>query len=118
MNNEIFAKRFKELRINSGVTQTELSSHFGITKATISYYESGKRMPSSGMIKKIANYFRVPVDYLLGMDYVMEDANDEYLRDDALLRIIRRSRTLCSFILADPRTNVNKLEKFIETLGQ
>ena len=118
MNNEIFAKRFKELRINTGVTQTELSACLGITKATVSYYESGKRMPSNKMIKKIANYFKVPIDYLLGMDYIMEDSNDEYLKDETLLKIIRRSKTLSSFILDDPRTNVKKLEKFIENLNK
>ena len=118
MNNEIFAKRFKELRINMGVTQTEVSSYLGITKATVSYYESGKRMPSNVMIRKIANYFKVPIDYLLGMDYVMEDSNDEYLKDETLLKIIRRSRTLSSFILDDPRTNVRKLETFIENLDE
>ena len=69
MNNEIFEKRFKELRMNAGVTQTEVSKYLGITKATVSYYESGKRMPGHGMIKKIATYFKVPIDYLLGMDY-------------------------------------------------
>ena len=118
MDNEIFAKRFKELRVNMGVTQTEVSRYLGITKATVSYYESGKRVPSHLMIKKIANYFKVPVDYLLGMDYIMEDSNDEYLKDDTLLKIIRRSKKLSSFILDDPRTNVKKLEKFIENLGK
>ncbi len=115
MNNEIFAKRFKELRINAGITQTEFSLIFGITKATVSYYESGKRLPSNTMIRKIANYFKVPVDYLLGMDYIMEDFNDEYLKDETLLKIIRRSKKLSSFILDDPRTNVKLLEKFIDT---
>ena len=116
MDNEIFAKRFKELRVNMNVTQTEVSSYLGITKATVSYYESGKRMPSNLMIRKIANYFKVPIDYLLGMDYIKEDSNDEYLKDDTLLKIIRRSKILSSFILDDPRTNVKKLEKFIENL--
>ena len=118
MNNEIFAKRFKELRVNMGVTQTEVSRYLGITKATVSYYESGKRMPSNSMIRKIAGYFKVPIDYLLGMDYIMEDSNDEYLKDDTLLKIIRRSKKLSSFILDDPRSNVKLLEKFIETLGK
>ena len=116
MNNEIFAKRFKELRVNSGVTQTEISKYLGVTKATVSYYESGKRMPSNSIIRKIASYFKVPIDYLLGMDYVMEDSNDEYLKDDTLLKIIRRSKTLSSFILDDPRTNVRALEKFINSI--
>jgi transcriptional regulator with XRE-family HTH domain len=118
MDNEIFAIRFKELRINANVTQTEVSRYLGITKATVSYYESGKRLPSNMMIRKIANYFKVPVDYLLGMDYIMEDSNDEYLKDDTLLKIIRRSKKLSSFILDDPRTNVKLLEKFIENLGK
>ncbi len=113
MHNEIFAKRFKELRVNKNVTQTEVSMELGITKATISYYESGKRMPSNLMIRKIANYFKVPVDYLLGMDYVMEDSNDEYLKDNTLLKIIRRSKILSSFILDDPRSNVRLLENYI-----
>ena len=116
MNSEIFAKRFKELRINAGVTQTEVSRYLGITKATVSYYESGKRMPSNLIIRKIATYFKVPIDYLLGMDYVMEDSNDEYLKDDTLLKIIRRSKVLSSFILDDPRTNVKLLEEYIRKL--
>lgn len=115
MDNEIFAKRFKELRINAGVTQTEVSKYLGITKATVSYYESGKRMPSNVIIRKIATYFKVPIDYLLGMDYVMEDSNDEYLKDETLLKIIRRSKDLASYILDDPRTNVRKLEAFIKS---
>ena len=118
MNNEIFAKRFKELRVNANVTQTEVSNYLGITKATVSYYESGKRMPSNKLIKKIANYFKVPIDYLLGMDYIMEDSNDEYLKDDTLLKIIRRSRTLSSFILDDPRTNVKLLEDYIDSINK
>lgn len=116
MDDEIFAKRFKTLRLNLGVTQTEVSSYLGITKATVSYYESGKRMPSNEMLRKIATYFKVPVDYLLGMDYIMEDANDEYLKEETLLKIIRRSKKLSSFILDDPRTNVNKLEKLIDKI--
>lgn len=116
MNNEIFAKRFKELRLNAGITQTEFSHYLGISKATISYYESGKRMPSNSQIRKIANYFKVPIDYLLGMDYIMEDSNDEYLRDETLLKIIRRSKKLSSFILNDPRSNVKKLEDYIDSL--
>ena len=45
----------------------------------------------------------------------MEDSNDEYLKDDTLLKIIRRSKTLSSFILDDPRTNVRALEDFINS---
>jgi len=116
MNSDIFAKRFKELRINAGVTQTEVSKYLGITKATVSYYESGKRMPSNAIIRKIATYFKVPIDFLLGMDYIMEDSNDEYLKDDTLLKIIRRSKELSSFILDDPRTNVKLLENYIKSL--
>lgn len=116
MSNEIFANRFKFLRTNFGVTQTEISKVLGITKATVSYYESGKRMPSNSQLRNIANYFKVPVDYLLGMDYVMEDSNDEYLKDDTLLKIIRRSKVLSSFILDDPRTNVKLLENYINKI--
>ena len=41
-------------------------------------------------MRKISEYFKVPVDYLIGMDYVMEDSNDEYLKDETLLKYLEQ----------------------------
>ena len=51
------------------------------------------------------------------MSQTIDNIEDEninfYLKDETLLKIIRRSKKLSSFILDDPRTNVKLLEKFI-----
>jgi transcriptional regulator with XRE-family HTH domain len=62
-----FGTRLKELRLEKGVTQEELSNITGISFPTISRYENGKRdEPGLSILKKFANYFDVSIDYLTG----------------------------------------------------
>jgi len=59
-------QRISELRESQKLTQGELSSRLGITRASLSHYETGRRVPDYETIKKIADFFRVSVDYLIG----------------------------------------------------
>ena len=59
-------KRLKELRLNNGLTLKELGSYIGMAESTVSLYESGKREPDLLTVQKIADYFNVSTDYLLG----------------------------------------------------
>lgn len=61
-----FGDRLKELRKEKGMTQEELSKIFNTGKASISHYESNRRLPDPNTIEKYAEYFNVTVDYLLG----------------------------------------------------
>ena len=58
--------RLKLLREEMNITQEELGVFFGFSDATINRYEKGQRQPSTEMLCKIADYFCVSVDYLLG----------------------------------------------------
>jgi len=58
--------RLKLLRENKKITQAELSTILKISPSTIGMYEQGRREPDSSTLKKIANYFNVSIDYLLG----------------------------------------------------
>lgn len=60
--------RLKELRKNSGLTQSALAKILNVTPTALSNWEIGKRMPSAEMLKRIADYFDVTVDYLLDYD--------------------------------------------------
>ncbi len=62
----MLGKRIKLLRESRNLTQLELSKLVNISNTTLSQYESGHRAPSDGIKIKIANYFNVSVDYLLG----------------------------------------------------
>lgn len=66
---EVFANRLRELRIAKKLSQTELAEKFGVQRQVISYYENGSRTPNIDFIYKIAQFFNVSTDFLLGYDY-------------------------------------------------
>lgn len=61
-----FSQIVKQLRLERGLTQQELANMVGLTKVTISQYETGKRKPSFEMIEALADVFHVDMNYLLG----------------------------------------------------
>lgn len=64
----MLSERIKELRLKEGISQAKLSSKLGLGKSMIGMIELGKRGASNETIKKIADYFDVSVDYLLGRE--------------------------------------------------
>ena len=61
----MFAENLKNLRKIKGITQTQFATEFNISSGTIAMWETGKRMPDSETLKRIAQYFNVSIDYLL-----------------------------------------------------
>lgn len=59
-------KNLKELRLSQNLTTTELGKIIGCSNPTITHYERGDREPSIDMLCKLADYFNVSVDYLIG----------------------------------------------------
>ncbi len=64
----IFGKRLKELRLEKGLTQQRLGKIFNLCHQTISSWEKGLREPNLDDLLKIAKFFDVSVDYLLGLE--------------------------------------------------
>lgn len=60
--------RLKELREIKDLYQSDIAKVLGITTPAYSYYESGKRNMSAETAQKLAKFFNVSVDYLLGAD--------------------------------------------------
>lgn len=58
--------RLKELRKKKGISQLRLATELNTTQNTISRYETGEREPGIDELIKIADYFNVSVDYLIG----------------------------------------------------
>ena len=75
----MFSKRVKELREKYCLLQSGLAHEIGVTKQTISNYETGKRIPCISDLIKLADYFEVSVDYLIGRtDYPKEEFKKIY----------------------------------------
>ena len=66
MNRNIFGSKLKELRLEKGLTQRALGEALGFCNQTISFWESGQREPDLDALVKVAKYFDISVDYLLG----------------------------------------------------
>lgn len=63
----MFGEQIKNLRMCKGLNQVELAKIFGVTKQSVSNWENENIMPSVDMLIKIANFFNVSTDYLLGL---------------------------------------------------
>ena len=61
-------KRLKELRKQRNLTQKDLAKILGVYPQSVGYYENNINKPDPDMLIKIADYFQVSVDYLLGRE--------------------------------------------------
>lgn len=62
----MFSDRLYKLRKEKELNQSDLARSLSVAKQTVSNWENGNRKPDSDMLIKIADYFDVSVDYLLG----------------------------------------------------
>ncbi len=68
--NNTFAKILTELRERTGKKRQEVADALEISRASLEYYEKGKRKPDIEVLVKIADYYKVSTDYLLGLSDV------------------------------------------------
>lgn len=68
MDFTIFQTRLRELMDSRGLSMKALAEHANTTSATVSRYLSSNRTPDLAYIVKLAEFFGVSVDWLLGLD--------------------------------------------------
>ena len=65
MNDYNFGNYIYKLRIQAGLSQSELGAYLGVTNKAVSKWEVGKAKPGVDTIRKLAAFFGVSVDELL-----------------------------------------------------
>lgn len=83
-----FKEIFKKLMDRNETNQTELAKYVGYTPQTVSKWYIGKTEPDSKTLKKIANYFNVSIDYLLGNSENVDNIDEEQKEIDALNKLL------------------------------
>lgn len=63
---EGFPSKLKYARELSGFTQREVAKETGILQSTIARYEKGKLEPDLEKLGKLADFYNISVDWLLG----------------------------------------------------
>lgn len=69
--------RIAELRKKANITQEKFSSIIGVGRSTLAMYETNKSEPDFTVLQKIADYFDVSTDYLLGREEKSPPENQE-----------------------------------------
>lgn len=65
---DTFEIRLKELRIEKNLSQASLAECIGVTQKAIDFWEKGINEPKASYIIKLAKFFGVSSDYLLGIE--------------------------------------------------
>lgn len=65
--------RIKELRLSKAIKQVDFAKMLGVSQATVSGWESEKYQPDRDTLIKMASYFDVSVDYLIGNSPVKKE---------------------------------------------
>ena len=69
----MLSQRLKGLRATKDMTQADLAKLLGITQQAVAKWETGKAEPDNETLKKLADYFHVSTDYILGHNTTAED---------------------------------------------
>ena len=67
------SSRLTELRETKGLTKKQLADQLGIAPSLISEYEASTKLPSVNMIIRLAHYYHVSTDYILGYSQKLEE---------------------------------------------
>lgn len=71
--------KLKELRKERGKRQLDVAKDLNLSPQVYCNYENGLREPSYEILKKLADYFSVSVDYLLGRDNSLSNESNSKL---------------------------------------
>ncbi|MCH5164671.1 MAG: helix-turn-helix transcriptional regulator [Clostridiales bacterium] len=64
----LFKERFRELREEKGIFQSDVAKVLNVSQKSISNWEMGSRRPDFETLVQIAQFFNVTTDYLLGVE--------------------------------------------------
>lgn len=126
-----FSDRFRDLRKEKGLSQRELAAVLHMSNSAVAMYETGKRQPDLEALEKIADFFNVDMDYLLGrkdttMRYVEVHPDGqqlEYYEDATVASVADKLRKNPEYRVAFDALSNSKIEdvefvtKFIERMS-
>lgn len=127
----MYSERLKELRKNKKLTQKEVAEKIGVARTTYAMYEQNRREPDNETLQKIADFFNVTTDYLLGRtdDPTMTAKEEAYKKvtvngseielsaeEYKVFQELKKYPVLFHDLASNPETKVKQLIKMWEVL--
>lgn len=105
-------KRIKALRESANLTQAQLAVILKVSQSAIGNWESGHRTPDAEMLLKIARFFNITVDYLMGnMEFSEIPPQSLTEKENEIIRQYRENqyiRFAIDKLIAEPTVRVFK----------
>lgn len=89
-----FGGRLRTLRSRKKMTQKELGERFQLSESAIGMYERDQREPSLLLVRELADFFAVSIDYLMGRDNSIRENGVSYGSDSGQSNWTEEERTL------------------------
>ena len=61
-----FSERIIEIKLNKNLLQKDIANAIGVSPRNYQRYEKGEQQPTLPIVIKLADYFDVSIDYLVG----------------------------------------------------
>ena len=116
-----FGKKLNELRKDKNLNATKLAAELGVRDTTILRWEKGLMFPNILHLYRIAVYFGVSADYLLGSDFLIKtldkDNNEQYVamtKEEILfIEELKKNKMVYDILLQDPKRGADLVKKEI-----
>lgn len=110
-----FSKRLKHVRELKGISQRQAAEDLNISPQNLSYYENG-RDAGYGLLVRMALYYDVTVEYLIGASPVMQRENVDINKDiglnDKTINLLRQRNKFGYSYAADIVNEIVRTEYF------
>lgn len=110
-----FSKRLKHVRELKGISQRQAAEDLKISPQNLSYYENG-RDAGYGLLVRMARYYDVTVEYLIGASPVMQRENVDINKDiglnDKTINLLRQRNKFGYSYAADIVNEIVRTEYF------
>ena len=111
----VFSKRLKRVRELKGISQRQAAEDLNISPQNLSYYENG-RDAGYGLLVRMARYYDVTVEYLIGASPVMQRKNVDINKDiglnDKTINLLRQRNKFGYSYAADIVNEIVRTEYF------
>ena len=111
----VFSKRLKRVRELKGISQRQAAEDLNISPQNLSYYENG-RDAGYDLLIRMARYYDVTVEYLIGESPVMQreniDVNKELGLNDKTINLLRQRNKFGYSYAADIVNEIVRTEYF------
>jgi len=115
----LLGERLKDLRDELNLGQKDMGKKINLSSSAYGYYEQGRNEPSLETLIKLAKFFDVSTDYLLGLSHTRENpvyysVSDTIFLSNAEMETLQKMKetSLLEELSEDPSNNVDRLHRY------